>query len=138
MVDINQVYSGAWLKASDLLGRDHKLTIESADIHEFKNKDGTTKKQLVLSFVGKQKRLGLNITNASTIAKNLDSTESAAWIGKQITLYPTTDRLGHEMVDCIRVREVINQRQLREMAGRSIKDQTENPGDGLGDDEIPF
>lgn len=51
--------------------------------------------------------LALNKTNAKTIA-GLYGTKTSAWVGKTITLFPTTTQVGEDPnVECIRVRPVI-------------------------------
>ena len=73
-----------------------------------------------LSFVGKEKGLAVNKTNANIIAQNVGSDDLDDWIGREIILYPTRVDFGGQMVDAIRVKE-----QIPEVA------------DGP-DDEIPF
>ena len=60
------------------------------------------KTQITLAFEGKEKELGLNATNARTIAALLGD-ETNEWKGKQIKLYPTKTDFAGEMVDCIRI-----------------------------------
>jgi hypothetical protein len=45
----------------------------------------------------------LNKTNAKTIAQ-MYTKKPANWVGKLITLYPTTTEVGGETQDCIRIR----------------------------------
>ena len=103
---LNEVYesSSNYLKADDLKGKTIRVKINEVEVHEFEN-DGKKKKQLVLYFVGKEKVLGLNITNANSIAKILgDDTDH--WIGGEIKIYPTTTDFGDKKnVPCIRVIE---------------------------------
>lgn len=48
----------------------------------------------------------LNKTNAKTIAQ-LYTKKPANWVGKLITLYPTTTEVGGETQDCIRIRNAV-------------------------------
>ena len=100
---LNEVYTsgGNFLKAADLAGRTVRVRISAVGVHEFEDK----KKQIVLSFEGKEKKLGLNVTNANSIAKILgDDTDN--WIGGEIKIYPTTTDFGDKKdVPCIRVVE---------------------------------
>lgn len=89
------------LKAADLAGREHELSIESVEIVEFS--DG---KKLGLRFVGKQKGLALNKTNYAVIANAL-SDETDNWIGKSIIIYPTVTDYQGTPTPCIRVRPVL-------------------------------
>ena len=86
------------LHADDLpKGKQVKVTIENFEIVEFDDKP-----KVVLSFVGKEKTLVLNKTNATAIAGvHGDSVE--AWRGKDILIYPTKTDFGGKLVDCIRV-----------------------------------
>jgi hypothetical protein len=88
---VSQVYvsNSDWLKAADLNGPAN-VTIVGVEMHTFDQKDehGNTKKkdQLVLLFDGWDKKLGLNATNATTIAQQLGD-ETDNWAGHTITLY---------------------------------------------------
>ena len=103
---LNEVYesSSNYLKADDLKGKTVLVKINNIEVHEFEN-EGKKKKQIVLSFVGKEKVLGLNVTNANSIAKILgDDTDE--WLGGEIKIYPTTTDFGDKKnVPCIRVIE---------------------------------
>lgn len=91
-----------YLKAADLGGRKHKLTIESVQVVEFKDKS----RKAAIKFKGRQKGLVLNKTNAQLIGKQ-HGQDMEGWGGKDIIIYPTTTDFGGEMVDCIRVEQVI-------------------------------
>jgi hypothetical protein len=98
-----------YLSFADLRGRDVTVTIESVERTEMAEKDQKTKKtrkvkKAVINFVGKDKQLALNVTNASTIV-DLYGSETDNWKGKAITLYPTTcHAFGNADTECIRVR----------------------------------
>lgn len=90
---------GAYLKAADLQGKRHAVTIEAWEIEE-----GKFGRQIVLSFVGKDKKLTLNKTNARMITNLLNTDDLDAWIGHAITLRPDrTPNPDGAMVDCVRV-----------------------------------
>lgn len=99
-MDINDVYqSGAeYLKAADLQGRDAVVTIETVQPEDLREE-----KKLVCYFQKREKALVLNKTNALVIA-DAYGPETDAWIGRQITLYPTTTFFDGRNVPCIRVR----------------------------------
>jgi len=100
---LNEVYtsSSSFLKASDLQGRTIRVKISGVGVHEFEDK----KKQIVLSFEGKEKKLGLNVTNANSIAKILGE-DTDSWVGGEIKIYPTVTDFGDKKdVPCIRVIE---------------------------------
>jgi len=104
---LNEVYKsgGNFLKAEDLQGKTIRLTIAEISTHTFDEGTPKEKTQLVLSFVGKEKRLGLNVTNANSIAKILgDDTDS--WPNGEIKVFPTTTDFGDRKdVPCIRIVE---------------------------------
>jgi hypothetical protein len=94
-----------YLFAFDLQGRDCTVTIAKVTGGEIKGTGGKkSKKPLCYFRESKDNRpLGLNSTNCKTIAA-MYGNDTAGWIGKRITLYPTTTSFGSETVDCIRVR----------------------------------
>lgn len=94
------VSEGKSLKAEDLQGKARKLQIEAYDTVTF---DGSEK--IVLNFNGAKKGLILNVTNAHRIVANLGTDEMDEWIGKGITIYPTTTEFNGKQVPCIRVKE---------------------------------
>ena len=106
---LNDIYEsgGSFLKAADLIVDGQKtkpvVTIESAEIRE-NTYDGVTKKQIVLSFVGKEKVLGLNFTNAQRIAELSGTEDYNDWVGLQIKLYVDQTKLQNgTTVPCIRI-----------------------------------
>lgn len=96
----------SYLYAFDLQGKDVTLTIEKVTAGELTALGGRKSKKPLCYFAeGKDKRpLALNATNCKTIAA-LYGNDVAEWIGKRITIYPTTTTMGAESgVECIRVR----------------------------------
>jgi hypothetical protein len=85
-MDINQVFGGEFLKATDLQGRTFNLVISAIEAKTFDDGD-----KLLLRFHGAKKALVCNRTNAKRIAL-LHGDETAAWIGQMIGLHA-------EMVD---------------------------------------
>ncbi|MGI9569690.1 MAG: hypothetical protein ACR2PH_08130 [Desulfobulbia bacterium] len=103
-MNINDVYQSTsnFLRAADLQGSTIRLVVSEVGTHTFDEGTPKQKTQIVLAFQGKEKKLGLNATNAKTIATELgDDTDN--WVGKEIKLYPTKTDFAGEMVDCIRV-----------------------------------
>jgi hypothetical protein len=98
-----------YVSFADLRGRDVVATIESVSREEMVEKDKKTKKtrkvkRAVVRFVGEEKGMVLKATNAGTIV-DLYGTETENWIGKQITLFPTTcSAFGKSGVECVRIR----------------------------------
>src|SRR5688572_19463139 len=107
MPNIDDIYksNSMFLKAADLIvdGRPTKpvVEIESAEVKE-NTYNGETKKQIVLTFVGKEKVLGLNVTNARRISQ-LISPDTDEWPGYRIKLFVDQTELDGKTVDCIRI-----------------------------------
>lgn len=92
-----------WLFAFDLQGREVVVTIGEVKAGTLIGEGGRKSKKPVVRFTGKDKPLALNSTNAKTIAA-MYGNDTDAWIGKRITIYPTTTEMGGQTVECIRVR----------------------------------
>lgn len=138
-VDLDDIYgSGKWLRAGDLQGRATVVKIAGYDTTEFKQKDGTQKKQLVLKFEGKEKELGLNWTNAKRCADLCGSRDPEDWIGQNIELYPTEVEAFGETVEAIRIRAPKKQRE--QVAPKRVPETIpyDDPEDPGIDDDIPF
>ena len=101
-----EIFESDWIGASDLQGRDVVVEIEKVEKAEVFN-PATNKKswKLALRFKGKVKGFICNKTNATSISKVHGIKEASQWVGKSITLYPTTCKVGREVEPCLRVRE---------------------------------
>ena len=93
---------GSYIKAEDLAGKAVRVTIERVSIEEIKS-DGKTEKKLVAHFVGKDKGLVLNRTNADTLNEIFGTDDYDEWIGS-IVLFPDTTKFGGKTVPCVRLR----------------------------------
>ena len=108
MPTIDDIYksNSNFLKAADLTINGQKtkpvVEIETAEAKE-NTFDGETKTQIVLSFVGKEKILGLNITNARAIADLIGTTNFNEWVGYRLRLYVDKTKYEGREVDCIRI-----------------------------------
>jgi hypothetical protein len=94
-------FIGAW----DLQGRDFTVTIAKVVAGNLTAPGGRKAKKPIVHIVGAEKAFILNKTNAKTIA-SLYGNDTAAWVGKQITIYATKAQFGSEMIEAIRVRPV--------------------------------
>jgi hypothetical protein len=102
---LNDIYgsNSQWLKAEDIQGAKPVVVIETAEIKE-NTYNGETKKQIVLTFRGKEKQLGLNFTNASRIADLTGTQNHEDWVGQAIKLYVDKTTLADgRTVPCIRI-----------------------------------
>lgn len=107
MMDRNYIY------AFDLEGRDVTVAIERVEQGELTALGGRKSKKPVVFFAGSSsgKGLALNATNCKTIA-TLYGNYVDKWIGKLVTLYPTTTTMGSETVECIRIRPIIPREKI--------------------------
>lgn len=87
-----------WLKAEDLKHQEHEATIAGAALVEVDNKQ-----RIELRFVGREKKLLLNKTNADTLVYAYGD-DTDGWVGKQLILYPTIAQFQGKTVPAIRVR----------------------------------
>lgn len=128
---ISDIYgsSSNWLKAADLQNGKPVVTISNAEVRE-NTYNGETKKQIVLSFEGKEKLLGLNVTNARRIADLLGTTDFHEWIGFSIKLYVDKTEVEGRTVDCIRIFPELPA-QVTEKAKAAVASSS-------NDDDIPF
>ncbi len=100
------LYDKEYLYAFDLQGKDVTVVIESVKGGTLVGTGGKSNKKPVIRFKGKEKALALNITNARVIAALYGGFDAELWIGKAVTLYPTTTTFGSQTVECIRIRNV--------------------------------
>jgi hypothetical protein len=103
MADYRTMFDYLHLRAWDLDGQDVTLTIERVEAGVIENADGESKRMPFVYFKGMGKPLGLNKTNGKSLA-GMYGTDVRKWIGKRVTLYPTTTQYGGETKECIRIR----------------------------------
>lgn len=103
-IDVRSMFDKEFLYAYDLQGRDVTVVIAKVTQGKLVGKNGKADKKPVAYFKGKDKGLALNITNVRIIAAMYGGFKVSRWIGKAITLYPTTCMFGSEIKDCIRIR----------------------------------
>ena len=99
-INVNNVFPSNYVKASDLQGREHTLTIASAAMERMGDDN-----RLVIYFTGGKKGLMLNKTNASNI-DHMYGPDTDAWIGKTITLFPAWVDFQGKTVEAVRVKPV--------------------------------
>ncbi len=100
-------YIGAW-DLADGQGRPRDVTVEIEKVvaGELVSEGNKKTRKPILHLVGKEKRFAANVTNSRVIA-GMYGNDTRQWVGKLITLYPTTTKFGRDTVDCIRVRGAI-------------------------------
>lgn len=94
-------YIGAWD-----LPHDVTVTISRVVAGELVGEGGRKAKKPIVYFEGKDKGFAANKTNCKIIAA-MYGTDTRKWVGRAITLYPTTTEMGGKTHDCIRVRPQI-------------------------------
>jgi len=99
---INLNYIGAY----SLNNKDLKVVITNVK-KEVVIGDGGKKEECIIAYLKDQKPMVLNRTNCKTIAKIYGTPLIEDWIGKEITIYPTTTKVAGEIVECLRIRQVI-------------------------------
>ena len=134
-MNMNEVFSGNYLKADDLKGASPRVTIAKVEMQEFDNGN-----KLIVSFQGKDKCLVLNKTNASIIAENIGSQETDDWIGQTIQLCVKKVEYKGEIVPAIRVvlQDTPAPAPVRQ-ARKAERPPADPENDGRDEDnEVPF
>lgn len=114
MADVRLLFPADYLTAAWLKGRDVPLTIAKVHVDDLKTDRGSEKKPVIVFRELEAKRAKgetgvpfkfvLNRTCAKVIAA-LYGHETNDWVGKRVTLFPTTCQAFGQTVDCIRVRD---------------------------------
>lgn len=136
MPDVRSMFQKDYLYAFHLDGRDCTVTITKVTQGAVPGRDKatgkttTTRKPLVY-FKGKEKPLALNITNVRTIG-GMYGFKAEEWIGKRVTLFPTTCEAFGKTEDCIRVKPNIPKANAPE---GKIDEAAQPPEREPGDDD---
>ena len=99
-MNINDAYPSKRIRATDLKGQTHVVTI---DRYAFEDMGGDDGMKPVLYFRNRDKGLVLNKTNGVAIGV-IHGEDMDAWAGKPIELYPDTVPFQGQIVPCVRVR----------------------------------
>lgn len=129
---------GSFLKIEDIQGKgDVRVVVESVTVDEIKNDDGKDKK-LVAHFVGKEKGLVLNRTNADSLAEISGSDKTEDWSGTPVILFVDPSVMfGGKKVGGIRMRGVRQRPQQQvELPTRQLREV--EPAEPITEDDIPF
>lgn len=121
MPDYRSMFDRKYIGAWDLGGKD--VTVEIAKVvgEELRNRSGSNRKPVVY-FRNTEKGFALNKTNAGIIAA-MYGNDTAAWVGKRITIYPTQTSFGSAQVDAIRVRPGIPQGKPGKVEERPVDEE---------------
>lgn len=97
---INPLYLGAYCVPKDLT-----VKITSVVREIVKGEGGKSEECTILHLEG-TKPMILNRTNAKTITKLYGTPYIEEWVGRLITIFPTTTKVAGETVECLRIRSV--------------------------------
>lgn len=129
---ISTAFPGKYLKAGDLPdGQDVRVVIDDVrmELMEQQNEE-----KPVCYFLGKDRGLVLNVTNANSISSVLgDDTEQ--WHGMPIVLFATTTSFSGRTVACLRVRVPRQPGPAPAPQETPIADHSDA---AAGDDDVPF
>ena len=136
-MDINAAFPSTWLKNSDLNGRAVVLKMKEVVLEEV----GDDHKP-VLYFMGAKKGLVLNKINSASIASAYGS-DTDAWDGQAIEVYPDMTIFSGKPTPCIRVRPhrqaaPIQSNVQPPPVQQAPQQQAGDPGYAAYDDSIPF
>jgi hypothetical protein len=98
----SELYPGRFLKADMLKGKRVTLTIKNIDVEELIGEKNKAEPKVVVSFAERPLEYVMPKTNGFCM-KRMFGNNPHDWIGKRITIYPTTTKFGREDVDCIRI-----------------------------------
>ena len=130
-MNINDAFPSTYLKAADLKDKGD-VKVKIAEFGKAEMDDGVYKP--VLKFVGAQKALVLNRTNATTISEAFGpNTEN--WIGREVILFVMKVQGPNGLTDGIRMRAVSSVTRSAEPPPPASQ---ADYGAALNDDEIPF
>lgn len=111
MPNIRDAFPSRFLRPEDLKGAEPVVTIDRVAFEVVGRK---RERKAILHFVGKEKGLVLNRTNADALTKILGSALTEEWQARRIRLYATTTKFGNDTVDCIRIKPAEAATAMRE------------------------
>lgn len=134
---IDEMFPSPFVKASDLDGREPTVTIARVAYERIKNQDGAEEEKPVVWFVGKEKSLILNKTNATSIAE-LHGPDTDAWTGKQIKLITARVEAFGKQADAIRIAPPANNLNTPTPSMAPNEEQPAVHPQSTGEDQLPF
>lgn len=104
---LSDIFPGRFLTAGEVAEEGEIFTITEVTTEEF-GQEGERQSKPVVHFEESPKGLVLNKTNFTSIAKVTGESDTDAWAGHQVTLYPTEVQFQSKMVECIRVKTKVS------------------------------
>jgi len=92
------LFPRVWLRAEDLGGRPHVVTIARVDLEDIRQADGSKRAAAVLTFDGARRRMILNKTQCESLASVCGSGRFADWVGRDVVLEPATAPNGRPTI----------------------------------------
>lgn len=126
-MNIGNAFPSKYLKASDLMNKQINVTIDRVEMEDF----GDDGDKAIVYFVGKEKGLVLNKTNANAIVDITGSDETSDWHGKSVSLYSAKVQFKDKMVPAIRVDAPVK-------SGTPSAPQPAEDDHGFDDDSVSF
>lgn len=134
-MNINEAFPSKYLKAPDLNGGSPTVTISHVALEEV----GDGERKPCVYFVGKEKGVVLNKTNATNISE-VYGPDTDDWTGKKVTLFTAWVDFNGRSVESIRIRKPDAARAAQQQP--APVQETVPPhfdGDpGFSDADIPF
>lgn len=97
----SELFPNRFIHADLLKGKKVTLTIKNLDMETMESEKGK-KSAVVAYFVESPLQLGTNKTNGYCL-KRMFGSNPRSWIGRKITIFPTTTKFGSDIVECIRI-----------------------------------
>jgi hypothetical protein len=89
----SEMYGSKYFGVGDLNGETPRLRIGKVEVRDIPDKDGSTKRRLLIYFEGVEKPLVLNRTNARKLAEAYTE-DYAKWVGVLVDLYDEETAMG--------------------------------------------
>lgn len=131
---MSDAFPSNYLKCADLKGKPVRFTIDSVIMEKL----GEDQKP-VLRFVGQDRGLALNKTNALRLVEATGSDDSDDWAGWSVVLYPTKVDYQGQRVDAIRIddRPGATKRPVNGKQSQPRRNEREPGDEGPQDDGPP-
>ena len=98
----SEMYPGRFLKADMLKGKKVTVTITGIEGEDLIGENNKAKSEWIVRIKERPLQLVLNKTNAFCLYRMFGG-DPHSWIGRRVTIYPTTTKFGRDTLDCIRV-----------------------------------
>lgn len=105
--DIRTYFDRNFIQAFDLQGKDVTITIAGVRKEKVRGRAGSSdapKSKAIIKIQGKELEFIPCKTDATQTIVGMYGPRTSEWIGKRITIFPTTCQAFGQTVECIRVR----------------------------------